>query len=144
VAHQRVKHRFDPRPLSAPTRLRPTPLPVNWARIGRVHAPQRVVREGERVERIVVSDEQGERPPAAPRRFKLLFSCRVPGKMVEESQRLVGVLGGAGAQVRPLAARIDRHAEDIQVRQVQRLFIGARPRLYPPRFYPRFRGAPLF
>jgi len=42
-----------------------------------------------------------------------------------------GVLGGARAQVRHLAARIDRRAEIIQVRQVQRLFIGERPRLYP-------------
>jgi len=36
-----------------------------------VHAPQRVVRERERVERIIVPAEQRQRPAATPRRFKL-------------------------------------------------------------------------
>jgi len=53
--------------------------------------------------------------------------------VVEEAQRLIRVLGGACAQVRPLAARIDRYAEIIQVRQVPRLFIGERPFLYTGR-----------
>jgi len=96
-----------------------------------VHAPQRVVgeRERERIERIIVPAEQRQRPPAAPRRFKLFFPCRGAREVVEESQRLVRVLGGARAQARHLAARIERHAEVIQVRQVQRLNIGVRPAL---------------
>jgi len=89
-----------------------------------------VVREGERVERIVVPAEQRQRTAAAPRRFKLLFSCRGAREVVEESQRLIGVLGGARAQVRLLAARIDRYAEVIQVRQGPRLFIGERTYFY--------------
>jgi len=92
--------------------------------------PQQVIREAERVERIVVAAEQRQRLSAPPRRFKLRFAFRMPGEMIEQPQRLIRVLGGASAQVRHLATRIDRHAEIIQVRQVQRLFIGGRPFLY--------------
>jgi len=88
-----------------------------------VHAPQRVLGKAERIERIVVPAEQRQRPPAAPRGFKLFFPCRGAREVVEESQRLIRVLGLARAQVRLLAPRIDRHAQVIQVRQIQRLFI---------------------
>jgi len=70
-----------------------------------VHAPQRVVRERERVERIVVPAEQRQRTAAAPRGLELLLACRVPSKMIEESQRLVRVLGGARMLISGISLR---------------------------------------
>jgi len=50
-----------------------------------VHAPQRVLREGERIERIVVPAEQGERTPAAPSRFKLFLAFRIAREVVDKA-----------------------------------------------------------